>query len=77
MRPELRLDAERRVTLAGAIPAFSLVRAAEDRGFEPLRAVNPTRFPILGWAVLGCPPTFAERETGVDDRPRTGADENN
>jgi hypothetical protein len=53
------------------------VYVAEDRGFEPLRAVNPTRFPTLGSGILGCSPPFAEREPGVDDRCRTGADEGN
>jgi hypothetical protein len=52
-------------------------RLAEDRGFEPLRAVNPTRFPSQGSAVLGCSPAFAERESDVREQLRTGSDEDN
>ncbi len=47
---------------------------AEDAGFEPARAVDPTRFPTLG---SGCPPTFAERGTDGDDHLRTGLNQDN
>ena len=34
-------------------PASSLVKAAEDTGFEPVRGVAPTRFPIVRLRPLG------------------------
>jgi len=71
---------KRRLELVGLDPAFVQVRSlrlAEDRGFEPLRAVNPTRFPTLGSGVQGCSPTFAEREAGIHGQLRTGPVENN
>ena len=77
MRLELRLDAKRRPELDESEPAFPLVRVAEDRGFEPLRAINPTRFPTLGWAVPGCSQSFAERESDIGEQPWTGPDGNN
>ena len=45
IRKELRLDTKRLAELGESVPPFPLVRVAEDRGFEPLRAINPTRFP--------------------------------
>ena len=42
---------------------FPLVRLAEDRGFEPLRAVNPTRFPSERHRPLG------ESSAGEATRP--------
>jgi hypothetical protein len=53
MRLELRLDAKRRVGAVDALPTFLLVSVAEDRGFEPLRAINPTRFPSERHRPLG------------------------
>jgi len=53
---------KRRLELVGLDPAFVQVRSlrlAEDRGFEPLRAVNPTRFP--------------SRRIGVRDRSQGSA----
>jgi hypothetical protein len=41
--------------------------AAEDRGFEPLRVVNPTRFPIVRPRPLG------ESSAGQDTQPRETA----
>jgi hypothetical protein len=40
--------------LAEYDPAFPLVRVAEDRGFEPLRAINPTRLPSRRERVRRC-----------------------
>src|SRR3954453_16919543 len=34
-------------------PGSRLITSAEDRGFEPLRAVNPTRFPSERHRPLG------------------------
>jgi hypothetical protein len=53
MRLELRLGAERRAGRFWANSVFWLVSVAEDRGFEPLRAVNPTRFPSERHRPLG------------------------
>ena len=53
MRLKMRLKAKRRIGPGGLDPAFPLVSVAEDRGFEPLRAVNPTRFPSERHRPLG------------------------
>jgi hypothetical protein len=42
----------------GAASAFPLVGVAEDAGFEPARAVNPTRFPSPHWPVSRYLQTF-------------------
>jgi hypothetical protein len=62
----------------GAASAFPLVGVAEDAGFEPARAVNPTRFPSERHRPLG--ESSARKVTGnhyrgrtVDDRRVTGA----
>src|SRR3954452_24670504 len=47
------LETKRRARLVEPDPVSSLVSAAEDRGFEPLRAVNPTRFPSERHRPLG------------------------
>ena len=54
-RREPRPKTERRVGLCEPVPAFPLVSVAEDRGFEPLRAINPTRFPSRRVGVRGGP----------------------
>jgi hypothetical protein len=46
---------------------FALVNVAEDAGFEPARAVNPTRFPSERHRPLG--ESSAEESTG---RPTGG-----
>src|SRR5689334_19018574 len=53
LRPELRPETKRRVGPDEPVPAFPLVSVAEDRGFEPLRAINPTRFPSERHRPLG------------------------
>ena len=54
--------------------AFPQVRAclrlAEDAGFEPARAVNPTRFPSERHRPLG--ESSARKVTGIGKRGRTG-----
>ena len=49
---------------------------AEDRGFEPLRAINPTRFPTQGSGVSGCSHATAEREIDVLEHPWTALNVN-
>jgi hypothetical protein len=53
--------------------AFPQVRAylrlAEDAGFEPARAVNPTRFPSERHRPLG--ESSARKVTGIGKRGRT------
>ena len=44
MRLELRLETKRRVGPCESVPAFALVSVAEDRGFEPLRALTQPAF---------------------------------
>ena len=63
MRLELRLGAKRRAEPCECDRAFPLVRVAEDRGFEPLRAINPTRFPSERHRPLG------ESSAGEATRP--------
>ncbi len=46
-------------------------RLAEDRGFEPLRVINPTRFPIVRTRPL-CESSAGE-DTGAARRPRPHA----
>jgi hypothetical protein len=62
LRQELRRKTKRRVGLVEPVPAFPLVSVAEDRGFEPLRAINPTRFPSERHRPLG--ESSAEECTG-------------
>ena len=68
---------QRHGAASGTRPRRVTKRVAEDIGFEPLRAVNPTRFPTLGSTVPGCPQTFAERETDVAEPPWTGPNQDN
>ena len=44
LRLELRPETRRRVGLVEPVPAFPLVSVAEDRGFEPLRALTQPAF---------------------------------
>ena len=53
-------------------PMSRLITVAEDRGFEPLRAINPTRFPTLGPGVVGRSQSSAERAFEARGRLRTG-----
>jgi hypothetical protein len=51
---------------------FPLLTRAEDAGFEPARAVNPTRFPSVRHRPLG--ESSARKVTGNCQRGRTGRD---
>ncbi|CCH69312.1 hypothetical protein BN10_1480002 [Phycicoccus elongatus Lp2] len=51
-------------TVKGPDDVRALHQLAEDRGFEPLRVINPTRFPIVRTRPL-CE-SSAKEDTGAD-----------